>query len=574
MHAAIIALGCALCSCSSGGPSSRTDGVLDDGGAGSAAATGAAGTGGHAGGPLDAAGAQDGATDGGEAGATGASGAGAGGMAGAAGGEGGTGEGGMPEMCPDGEERHARAERALWDMLIPFWVGPESYLRAAVRGDSLAAYWVYAQALDAVLDAAERTGGTRHVSTAEMLIAGQAARGYSSDFYDDENWLALALMRTHDLTRTDAYLAQAEALFLHIADAWDETCCGETPGGIWWDAAHSQKATASNGGPVITAARLAERTGDGSYLELAEKYYAYWLATMVDPQTHEVTDHVTADGEMVHWSFTYNEGVMIGAALELHRATGEARYLTDARSFAARILAEQTADSSVGPVLSDGTADACRGDCQQFKGIGYRYLHALERFAPDAELGALLTATAESVWTTARDPMTGHFGTDWAAPPAGASASISQMSAAVTALNLHAARCAPPPAPSGVFEAEEGFLRGPGLENSAAGFSGFAYVAGWGSAEQGVDLRITVPSAGDYRVDFRYAAESDATRRVRLDGRVLADGLAFAATGSWSSYSVVSLELTMPSTATTLSIEFSDANSGYLNLDSVSLTPQ
>ena len=85
-------------------------------------------------------------------------------------------------------------------MLIPFWVGPENYLRAAVPGDSLAAYWVYAQALDAVLDAAERTGGTRYVTTAEMLISGQAARGYSSDFYDDENWLALALMRAYDLT--------------------------------------------------------------------------------------------------------------------------------------------------------------------------------------------------------------------------------------------------------------------------------------------------------------------------------------------------------------------------------------
>jgi predicted alpha-1,6-mannanase (GH76 family) len=498
-------------------------------------------------------------------------------MAGSAGGragQGGTGDGGAAEMCPDSEERHARADRALWDMLIPFWVGSENYLRAAVPGDSLAAYWVYAQALDAVLDAAERTGGTRYVATAEMLIAGQEARGFSSDFYDDENWLALALIRAYDLARTDAYLAQAEALFLHIADAWDETCCGDAPGGIWWDAAHSQKATASNGGPVITAARLAERTGDGSYLELAEKYYTYWFATMVDAQTYEVTDHVTPGGEEVRWSFTYNEGVMIGAALELHRATGEARYLTDARGFADRMLAEQTADSSAGPVLSDGMADACRGDCQQFKGIGYRYLHALELFAPDPEVRALLTATAESIWTTARDPVTGHFGTDWAAPPAAGGASISQTSAAVTALNLHAARCVPPAAPSGVFEAEEGFLRGLGVEDSAAGFSGFAYVAGWGSAGQRVELRITAPSAGDYRLDFRYAAESDATRRVSLDGRVLADDLVFAATGSWSSYSVVSFEQTLPSTEGTLSIEFSDANSGYVNLDSVSLTPR
>jgi hypothetical protein len=235
---------------------------------------------------------------------------------------------------------------------------------------------------------------------------------------------------------------------------------------------------------------------------------------------------------------------------------------------------EQTSATSAGPVLSDGTAQACGGDCQQFKGIGYRYLHALQRVAPSAELATLLTATADSIWMTARDPATGYFGTDWAAPPADDGASISQMSAAVTALNLDAAHCAPSPAPVGVFEAEEGLLRGVGLEDTAADFSGFAYVAGWGSEGQGVDLRIVVPGAGVYRFDFRYAAAGAASRRVSLDGQVVAASLAFASTGSWSSYSVASLELTVPDTTSTLSVEFSDQSSGYLNLDHVSVVPR
>lgn len=571
----LAALACALCHCSPAARSSRTDsgGGEDDGDGDSVAGSDAAAAAQGGRGAARDAGAS--AIDGGTAGAAtgGAPAAGAGGdAAGGTGGESGAGTGGAASTCPDGEQRHARADRALWDMLIPFWHGSARYLRAAVPGESLAGYWVYAQALDAVLDGAERTAGAHYLGTAEMLIAGQAARGWSSDFYDDENWLALALLRAYDLTRTEQHLAQAEALFLHIAEAWDESCCGEAPGGIWWDAAHSQKATASNGGPAITAARLAERTGNHRYLELATQYYDYWSSVMVDPDTHQVWDHITPDGEIVRWSFTYNEGVMIGAALELYRATSEPRYLDDAHALAARMLVEQTSTSSAGTVLSDGTAQACRGDCQQFKGIGYRYLNLLQRMAPSAELAALLVNTADSIWMAARDPATGYFGTDWTAAPAEAGASVSQMSAAVTALNLDAARCALPATTDGVFEAEEGLLRGVGLENSAAGFSGFAYVAGWGSAGQGVDLRIAVPNPGSYRLDFHYAADGAATRRISLDGQVAMASLAFAPTGSWSTYSQVALDVTLPAAQSTLSIDFSASSSGYLNLDYVSVT--
>ena len=56
------------------------------------------------------------------------------------------------------------------------------------------------------------------------------------------------------------YRDRAVQLFDDIMAAWDETCCGSRPGGLWWDKPHTQKATASNAGAVITAVRLHDFT--------------------------------------------------------------------------------------------------------------------------------------------------------------------------------------------------------------------------------------------------------------------------------------------------------------------------
>jgi predicted alpha-1,6-mannanase (GH76 family) len=477
--------------------------------------------------------------------------------------------------CPDAADRHARADRALAQFLLQFWRADAQYLRAAVPGDNLSAYWVYAQALDSVLDGAERTGGHRFRGLVDALIAGQAAHGWSSDYYDDENWLALALIRAYDLTGNPAYLARAQALLADIESAWDAGS-----GGIWWDHAHSQKATASNGGPVITAARIAERTGSADALAFARKVYDHWVATMVDPTTHQVADHVTPQGEIVRWRFTYNEGVMIGAALELQRATGEAHFLDDARGYAAFMRASETKATALGPVLSDGDNSGCGGDCQQFKGIGYRYLDALQRADPDPALAALLTASADAAWTLARDPATGHFGTDWTAAPATpAAATISQMSSAVMALELDAARCGPAPDadPPGRYQAEDGAVDHIGLEASAAGFTGWGYLAGWNGDGQRVDLAITTAAAGPHRLTFRYGAGAgDAARAIYVGNTAAAAALAFPSTGGWDHYATVDTTVTLPAGASTLSIRF-DAGAGshaYLNLDHVDVAAQ
>jgi predicted alpha-1,6-mannanase (GH76 family) len=157
-----------------------------------------------------------------------------------------------------------------------------------------------------------------------------------------------------------------------------------------------------------------------------------------------VADHILPAGEKVWWRFSYNEGTMIGAALELHRATGDAAYLETARRIGAFLAKQETVTSSAGDVLSDGPN--CSGDCDQFKGIAQRYLAALAAADPAGGWGALVHANAEAIWDLARDPGRDLFGVDWAGPAGSAgSVNLASQSSAAMALSVEAEAAGPYP---------------------------------------------------------------------------------------------------------------------------------
>jgi len=470
---------------------------------------------------------------------------------------------------------HARADRALADFLLGFWNGGNQYLDAAEppNGQSTG-YWTYAQAFDALLDGVERTGARHFGGLVRSFYLGQEARTWSSDYYDDENWMAITLMRAFEWTKDRAYLDRAVTLFQDITSAWDST--STRPGGIWWDRAHTQKATASNAGPVITGARLASKTGDATHLAFARKAYDYWLATMVDPTTHQVSDHINPDGTIVRWQFTYNEGLMIGAAVELYLATGEARYLSDAHAIAAAMIQNETRPTAGGSILFDGTNTGCAGDCAQFKGIGYRYLAALFRLDPShSEYRPVIEGSAAALWTLARNPNTGLFSIDWAGPPL-PTAITGQQSSAVMALNLFAALCGAYPGDASVgYEAEDALIDHVALEATHLGFSGWAYVAAWSGDRQAVEFTVQVPAAGNYRMHFDYAAaDGDATRAVLVNGVALSPRLLFPSTGSWDVWAEVGPTVALAAGVNSIRVVYDAAGGSarYLNLDRLRLS--
>ena len=95
---------------------------------------------------------------------------------------------------------HEAADEALEALLLGFWSGDRSYLRISRDPSSAATgYWIFAQGLDAIVDGVTRTGG-RYSGPIETFYLAQDAIGWTRDFYDDESWMALALLRAFDVT--------------------------------------------------------------------------------------------------------------------------------------------------------------------------------------------------------------------------------------------------------------------------------------------------------------------------------------------------------------------------------------
>jgi predicted alpha-1,6-mannanase (GH76 family) len=277
--------------------------------------------------------------------------------------------GGAPAFSQTAATYHSRADQALQSFLLKFWSGGQQYLLNKYPSDNqLTGYWTYANGWDAVMDGVERSGRQQYYGLIESFYLGQNERGWIVGFFDDECWMTMALLRAYDLTGNSKYLNEAKTLFADIKTGWDTSCCGSTRGGVWWDKAHTQKATASNAGAALAGARLYRRTGDASYLTFAKQVYSYWYSNIVNPATYQVCDHINPDGAKVWWRFTYNEGLMIGAAVELYEATGTATYLTNAQNIAGFMIGNEVASTSYGNVLFDGMNNDCGGTVMSSKG--------------------------------------------------------------------------------------------------------------------------------------------------------------------------------------------------------------
>lgn len=468
---------------------------------------------------------------------------------------------------------HSRADQAVQSFLLKFWNGGSQYLRKNFPADSaLTGYWTYANGWDAVMDGVERTGGRQFAGWIETFYLGQNERGWSSAYYDDECWMTLALMRAYDLTGNIKYLGQAQWLYADIMAAWDTTCCGANKGGLWWDKAHTQKATAANAGAALAGARLYQRTGEASYLAFAQQAYAYWYTNMVNTSTYQVADHLALEGSKVWWRFTYNEGLMMGASVALNDVTGDATYLVKANNIAHYMVANEVTAAANGTVLYDGSNSGCGGDCHQFKGPGYRYLMGLYAKNPRADYLSILKASTDAVWNLARNPTSMVFSVNWAGPVQ-ASGDDAQHSAAVMALNLYAKQAGPYPgtnSPANLYEAENGTLHHLGIETNYAGFTGWAYVAGWHNNGQAVDFNIQCPRTARYLVSFRYAAGAgNATRLVTMNGVEAVSNLSFSNTGAWTTYLTNTVVWSLPAGSNVITVSFNSArgNANYLNLD-------
>ncbi|KAK4125492.1 glycoside hydrolase family 76 protein [Parathielavia appendiculata] len=246
-------------------------------------------------------------------------------------------------------------------------------------------------------------------------------RGFSefvNDYYDDEGWWALALIRAWDLTHQHTYLDMAERIFADMHNGTDGTCGG----GVWWSKERAYKNAIANELYLSVAAGLANRIvgKKAQYTQLAKASWTWFRSSGMINEHNLVNDGlmIHADGKCANngqntWS--YNQGVVLGGLVELAKATDDASYLNPAVAIAKAALA----------LLSDGNGiirevNECEPDCgsdgSQFRGIFVRNLRYLHLAVPHEAFRTAIVKNADSIWAHNRNGKN-QLGIKWTGPP-------------------------------------------------------------------------------------------------------------------------------------------------------------
>ncbi len=311
-------------------------------------------------------------------------------------------------------ERADAAQRAL---VGHFWDGRRGLYRAAPGRRLIPTpqwhYWWQAHALDAAVDAVGRTGDPAGRERVRAHVAGVVRRNgghIPNDYYDDMAWMALALLRADEVAGVDTAALVAE-LWADIQQGWDER-----HGGVVWRRRDTYTNTPANAPSAILAARLHRRHGGPADLDWARRIADWQQATLVDPESGVVWDgiHPETDPAPSRELYTYNQGTVVGAEVELWRVTGDAGHLERAGRTAAAAL-NRFADPVSRLLPVEGA-----GDGGLFKGILARYLGELVRAVGEKdEVGgrvlAVLRRNGEAVAAAGDRPV----GADWSRPAEG-----------------------------------------------------------------------------------------------------------------------------------------------------------
>ncbi|MDF2542087.1 MAG: hypothetical protein K0S47_1805 [Herbinix sp.] len=272
-------------------------------------------------------------------------------------------------------------------------------------------YWWRAHAADALIDGYERTKNPIYADRAETIIDHVFDRNGSlyNEFYDDEEWMALACLRLYDLTGSEKMKEYALNLWNDIKTAWWE----DEIGGLAWkkDEHRISRNACANGPGAILAARVYQRFQKEEDLAWAKKIFAFEQKYLVDPDNGLVYDgmSIKPDGTIStnkSWLFTYNAGTYIGAAVELYRITNEDFYLKEAEKTAKGSM--ENLISTSGVLKSEGT-----GDGGLFKGILVRYMEQLYAVNKDTKISEFLLSNARKLEQSTGSSQAGLFGPEW-----------------------------------------------------------------------------------------------------------------------------------------------------------------
>ncbi|KAL2811222.1 glycoside hydrolase [Aspergillus granulosus] len=258
--------------------------------------------------------------------------------------------------------------------------------------------------------------------------------------YDDDAWWGLAWIAAYDVTGHSDYLNLAEGIFYQLSNTWPSKCGN---GGIDSDSTHVYVGAIANELFLALAAQLANRVSTSStyYLDWAQRQWTWFHDSGLINENNTINDGLTNDcknnGETV---WTYNQGVILGALVELHQAVAAAGNGSSSNSTYLDMAGKIATGAIATLVDSDNVLhESCEpDDCDtanqtQFKGIFMRNLKVLQDVAPNDTYAKVINASADSLWDNDRTDANG-FGVDWSGPVESAKVNASTQSSAMDAL--------------------------------------------------------------------------------------------------------------------------------------------
>lgn len=299
-------------------------------------------------------------------------------------------------------------------------------------------WWNSAVALMSVVDYTRSSGDTSYewivdrtfqVNKVAFPAGARSSDAIQGDFIsqatDDTEWWALAWIDAYDLTGNRTYLNEAVTITNYVSTLWDTGTCG---GGVWWNTQKTYKNSVTNALYVDLTAALHNRiSGDTTWLSRANTAWNWFEASGLINGSGLVNDGLTnscANNGQTVWS--YNQGLAIGAAQEMYRATGnsgdlsKARYLADSAVHSSALVSNGLLTESC-----DALTATCDDNQKQFKGIFMRFLGQLNA---DGSVGGaystFIRAQTSSLWGSDRDSLN-RLGERWSGQGSGSNPNVS-----------------------------------------------------------------------------------------------------------------------------------------------------
>ena len=265
---------------------------------------------------------------------------------------------------------------------------------------------------------------TRHCGVGDLgcwskreMLGERRFKDFLNEFYDDEGWWALGLIRSYDATGKQEYLDAAVTIYEDMRTGLGGPCNG----GIYWTKDREYVNAIANELYLTVIASLANRIDGGDYLETAKDQWRWFKESGMINGDSLVNDGLNTDcSNNGDQTWTYNQGVILGGLVELYKAGGsqDGSLLDEAHKIAEAALEKLSDDDGILREAGncEENEDRCGADGGQFKGIFVRHLSYLQRESAREAYKEFILRNADSIWEEDRNGGDDKLGVAWYGP--------------------------------------------------------------------------------------------------------------------------------------------------------------